>query len=321
MDPLCPQTHSSRFLQKEVKILARYSSNSMKDQAPDKPAAPGFTLIELLVVIAIIAILAAILLPALASAKERAKRASCVNNLHQIGAALAMYPGDFNDKIPPSKLTDTMMANTDSAYDAYDDSLPGDAAFAQDTDSFGLGRLYDARTAPTGKIFYCLSGTDLKAGAANYTTERTYDHYARGQKGWPYWLTFDNGTVDNTHRVRTGYSYVPQATTKIISANMTAPEGGTFVAPAFATKATELGARYAVLSDLIYRQDMITHRAGIKKDLGLNVLFGDMHVRFEHDPAYFSLKVWSSTINGQTGGGGIEDLGANFRWLIQAFKP
>lgn len=65
------------------------------------PSQKAFTLIELLVVIAIIAILAAMMLPALASAKQKAKRIGCYSNLRQVYLGFANYAADNNDNLPP----------------------------------------------------------------------------------------------------------------------------------------------------------------------------------------------------------------------------
>ena len=103
----------------------------------------AFTLIELLIVVAIIGILAALLLPALSTAKLRARRAADLNNIHQLNYLVTVYTSDYNDTLPlPIYENETEMLRFFSAAN-------------------GLGHLlYNGYISVGGaRIFFCPSAT------------------------------------------------------------------------------------------------------------------------------------------------------------------
>jgi len=97
----------------------------------------AFTLVELLMVIAVIAILAALMLPVLSSAKSRAKRTTCLNNLKQINLAVHVYAGNNDDRLPDAG---------PATYNSFRELVKGD---------LGLHR----RASPQDEIFTCPADT------------------------------------------------------------------------------------------------------------------------------------------------------------------
>ncbi|HEX7652194.1 MAG TPA: prepilin-type N-terminal cleavage/methylation domain-containing protein [Verrucomicrobiae bacterium] len=133
----------------------------------------AFTLIELLVVIAIIAILAAMLLPALGAAKAKAKKVSCMSNVHQLELAVANYAVDSRDLLPNRKNF------SGTAYNLWD--LPSSVAY------------YMLGAGMTKKTFYCSSTATAIGRTPGYDDALNFGNKTGGQSLWYFTQSVDQG--------------------------------------------------------------------------------------------------------------------------------
>lgn len=234
----------------------------------DRKRQRGFTLVELLVVIGVIALLTAVVMPALALAKETARKLVCAVNLRTIGLGLTGYQYE-NRLLPPQY--DRWGPAAETYDNQYMEPWASYVAFHQDqTDTAGklrplqLAYLWQQRTLETPDVFYCTS--QPPRGDHEVFTLDYYTH--GGSIQWGTVLpTKPNGIRDD--KIRSSFHYWLHGQSSL--ANLS---------------------NKPVVFDNIQHWNSVGHtRNG--RPYGVNALFGDGHVNFSNNGDLFELTLWN----------------------------
>jgi prepilin-type N-terminal cleavage/methylation domain-containing protein/prepilin-type processing-associated H-X9-DG protein len=169
-----------------VRPIAEMKSKRCQSKGP-APRDSAFTLIELLVVIAIIAILAALLLPTLASAKNRAWRAQCASQQRQLGLGFAMFASDNADQYPAASyyVSDTRQL----AWDTWIHRYIGGTAPDNDLNIALVPTVYAPKLEKCPADRMPTLESDPQWGWVNYGLRRTYAMNSVGPNwGTEWWV-------------------------------------------------------------------------------------------------------------------------------------